>query len=99
MRDHYHHTLIAEALNHGFDWTLINYRGVSHRASNGVPFSTSEFQSFRESVRHIIDKNPNRQIFLVGSSLGGNVAANILKEFDDGSITAAVLTQPSLDLQ
>ena len=35
---------------------------------------------------------------MVGSSLGGNAIANILPEFDDGSISAVALCNPSLDL-
>ena len=46
----------------------------------------------------MLDRNADRQVFLVGSSLGGNMAANVLPHYDDGRISAAVLVNPSLDL-
>ena len=36
---------------------------------------------------------------MVGSSLGGNVIANILPEYDDGRISAVALVTPALDMQ
>ena len=38
VHDHYHHTLIDLAVKNGYDWKLINYRGVTHRMTTGVPF-------------------------------------------------------------
>jgi predicted alpha/beta-fold hydrolase len=97
--DHYHHTLIEEASSKGdFDWTLINYRGVTHPLNTPIPFSTSEFVSFRESLDYLLQKHKNRKIVMVGSSLGGNVIANILPEYDDGRIKAVALVTPALDM-
>jgi len=101
--DHYHHTLIDEAVSNGYDWTLINYRGVTHPMSTGLPFTYHDVTSFQEPLSFILDQNPNREIFVVGSSLGGNIAANIMasdpEQFDSGRIKALVLSQPALDLE
>lgn len=35
----------------------------------------------------------------MGSSLGGNVIANILSDYDDGRIKAAALVTPALDMK
>ena len=72
--------MIKEAEANGYDWVLVNYRGVQHQLKTGQPFNAFDWQSFEEAIQHIIDQNPSRQIFIVGSSLGGNMAANVLAE-------------------
>ena len=79
---------------------MINYRGVSHRLTTGVPFTSLEYESFKQPLLHLIKRNAGREVFLLGVSLGGNMAANLVAdpELDNGSIKAAVLSQPALDL-
>ena len=55
--DHYHHTLIEAAMKSGYDWKLINYRGVTHKMSTGIPFTTNDFESFKEPLKYIIGQN------------------------------------------
>jgi predicted alpha/beta-fold hydrolase len=45
-QDEYIHTLIKAGLENGYDWTLINYRGMTHGLTTPIPFSTSDFESF-----------------------------------------------------
>ena len=77
-QDEYVHTLIKASMDNGYDWTLINYRGMTHPLTTPFPFSTSDFDSFNQALADIIKRNAGKQIFVVGSSLGGNVLANIL---------------------
>ena len=43
-------TLINEATDKGYNWALINYRGVTHPLSTGIPFCTFEFDWVSESI-------------------------------------------------
>ena len=49
-------------------------------------------------LEFLLKENKERKIVIVGSSLGGNVIANLLPMYDDGSIAAVALCNPSLDL-
>jgi len=55
LDDHYHHTLIDMADENGFDWVMINYRGVSIPLEKGIPFHATDFIGFREPLRKILD--------------------------------------------
>ena len=93
--DNYHRSLIEEAEMHGYDWVHINYRGLRIPLKDGKPLLSYDFLSFREGLTHIMSTiNPGSQVFLIGSSLGGNIAFNLLaeKEFDSNpQIAAAVM--------
>jgi len=70
--------------------------------TTGIPFCSMDYQSFAEPLQKIVsDCKDKRQIFIVGSSLGGNALANILAEpaFDTGDINASVLINPALNLE
>lgn len=101
--DHHIHTFINSAQESGYDWVLINYRGIQVPLKNGKPLSFQDVESFKEPLRYILklNKDKNRQIFIFGSSLGGNFVANIIcdKEFDNGMISAAACLCPALDLE
>ena len=53
INDHYHHTLIDEANMHGYDWVIINYRGLEHPTVNGKPFSANDLIGFKEPTEYI----------------------------------------------
>ena len=58
--DKYHHTLIEEANMHGYDWAIINYRGINHPQKTGKPFSAMDFDSFKEPLKKIMEANKHR---------------------------------------
>lgn len=101
--DHHIHTLITAAQSNGYDWVILNYRGIHIPMTSGRPLTFDDYESFKEPLRHILEqnKNNNRKIFIFGSSLGGNYVGNIIcdKEFDNGRITAAICLCPALDLE
>lgn len=101
INDHYLCTIIEESAQHGYDWMVINYRGVTHQLTTGVPFTSLEYESFKQPLMHIMRTNPGRQIFIAGYSLGGNFVANLVSDpdIDNGQINAAVLANPALDLE
>lgn len=103
IEDHHINNFIQTAQENGYDWVLINYRGIQHPLKNGKPLSFQDVESFKEPLRYILDLNKmnDRKVFIFGSSLGGNFVANIIcdEEFDTGRIAAVACLCPALDLE
>ena len=81
---------------------MINYRGMALQMTPGTkPMFLGDLSSFKEPLREILSKaSESRKIYLVGFSLGGTIAVNLLSEdeFDDGSIDGAVAVNPAFDV-
>ena len=60
IEDHYIQTQIQFAKNNGYEWCLINYRGSSHKLSDGKPFDSNDLISFKEPLLHIINQHQER---------------------------------------
>ena len=56
IEDHYHRTFIDMAEENGYDWVLINYRGIKLGIDekNGLPLGFYDFLQFREPLRYIL---------------------------------------------
>lgn len=80
MHDHHIYKFIQTAESNGYDWVVMNYRGIHVPLKNGKPLSFHDFETFKEPLRYILDQNKDsdRQVFLFGSSLGGHFVANIM---------------------
>ena len=82
--DYHIQSLVSEAEAKGYDWVIFNYRGVYGPLQTPKPMSFNDIINFKEPLQNIIQQNNQskspRQIFLVGLSLGGNIAFNLLNE-------------------
>jgi predicted alpha/beta-fold hydrolase len=89
--DQYIKTQIQEAIENGYNWCLINYRGCSHKLSDGKPFDSNDLLAFKEPVVELLKRNQGKKVYIVGYSLGGNVVVNLLAdpEINTLNITAA----------
>mmetsp|Transcript_13159 Transcript_13159/g.22291 ORF Transcript_13159/g.22291 Transcript_13159/m.22291 type:complete len:123 (-) Transcript_13159:444-812(-) len=93
--------MIKEAEKNGYDWIFINYRGMRLPLANQIPFTSNDTPTFSEAIDHIVSfVDQERKLFLVGTSLGGNVATNIvsLPKYGD-TFNGAVAVHPALDLE
>jgi len=102
VEDHYHHTFVECAEKHGYDWLLINYRGMRHPLKTTQPFSSFDYHTFEEVIIDVIKQNQGkRQIFIFGTSLGGHMTANLLANSTidkNKEVAAVVALNPALDL-
>jgi len=53
VEDHYNHTFIDKAEKNGYDWLLVNYRGITHPMRNTLPFHAADFSSFKEVILEV----------------------------------------------
>lgn len=100
VHDHYLMTLIDVAKDE-YDWVVLNYKGWGHQLKNSKPYSCYDIDAFKEPFLKIAESSRGkRQVFMYGSSMGGNVLLNILadKRAND-LITASFANAPAIDLE
>jgi predicted alpha/beta-fold hydrolase len=49
--------------------------------SNGIPLTSTDNLAFRESMAYLLSQE-SRKVYVIGFSLGGNILANILPDFE-----------------
>ena len=96
VKDHYMRMMVLELEKNGYSWVVINSRGITHKMTTGKPATSLEHSSIMEPLKYILE-NRSGNVFMIGNSLGGNNLVNVLAE-NEVKIKAAVLCQPSLDL-
>jgi predicted alpha/beta-fold hydrolase len=81
IRSHYAGGLIGSLYNCGFETVLMNFRGCSGQP-NRLPrgYHSGDTGDLDSVLAHLSDRNPERPVYLVGISLGGNVLLKWLGE-------------------
>lgn len=81
-----------EAYNRGFDVILINHRGLGGiEITTPKLYSAGSQQDQIEVIDQISNKYPDRKLFALGISLGGNIVVNLMGiQKENCKLTAAV---------
>ncbi len=84
IRSHYAGGLISSLYNCGFETVLMNFRGCSGEP-NRLPrgYHSGETGDLNSVLEHLSARHPQRPVYLVGISLGGNVLLKWLGEHPD----------------
>ncbi len=93
--------LMADLKKAGYSSAALNFRGCGSRMNNQPRFYHSgETQDYRTFFKWISETYPDKEIFAVGFSLGGNALVKYLgEEGTDSSVKRAAAVSPPYDLK
>lgn len=90
-----------DAFSKDFTLYLFDHRG--HGRSDGVRSHVEKFDEYVSDVAAFVDlvtsENKSVQIFILGHSLGGQIAVNYLARFPKSGLAGLILSSPNLRLK
>jgi len=86
--------------NQGYTSVLMHFRDCGNKPNRLLQsYHSGKTSDLAEFIQHLSDKYPNRPLFAIGFSLGGNILAKYLGETEESKLSGAVVISAPFELE
>lgn len=92
--------MMNSTFNQGWTSVLMHFRDCGEKRNRKLKsYHSGQTSDLAEFVDYLSSEFPNRPIYAIGFSLGGNVLAKYLGEYQDSKLSGAVVISAPLELE
>jgi predicted alpha/beta-fold hydrolase len=91
--------LMKPASEQGYCCVCLNSRGVNNEMTSPVPFTAMKYGELEAALERVSNYYPNSDIYLVGTSFGGNYLMRyLIREKHSFNIKSLVVLAPPINV-